>query len=276
MRLRSSRSTRGVVRHTGNRKRPRRNKRRFNFKRLIWPLVVLVSASGIGYGVAQLLTTPSLQVRRIEVRGTRLLSVSDVRADASAAIGENILTMSKKTIAKKILKRPEVLNVYVGRRLPRTAVLTVTERKAFVTVTNGSGFWLVDDRGLPFHRVGAPLKSVPLVQLPSGAKVALGKKAGSAGLLNAMKCVQASPSLAGRITKISVDRAGNLCLNIGSDFYVKLGQPVEIREKMNKLSEILMAQPEIGQRVEYINVSCYQAPALKMKPASFQKSTENT
>ena len=272
----SGRSTRRVARHTGNKKKTRRNKRRFDFKRLIAPLVVLIVSAGICYGVAQLLTTPSLEIKRIEVKGTRLLSVNDVRADASVAIGQNVLTLSKKTIAKKILKRPEVLDVSVGRRLPRTAVLTVTERTAFVTVSNGSGFWLVDRTGLPFHRVGAPLKTVPLVVLTPGVKVVSGKKVVNGGLPSAMKCVQSCPSLVGRITKISVDRAGNVCLNIGSDFYVKLGQPVEIREKMTKLSDILAAQPEIGERVEYINVSCYQAPALKMKPASLQKPAENT
>ncbi len=240
------------------------------------PLFVLAIGAGVGYGVNQLMTTPSLAVREIRVGGTRLITPHAVRLDAAQALGKNILALKTSAIALKVEKRPEVKSVEIGRRLPKTIILRVTERTPFVNVTNGSGIWLADARGLPFHRVNAAKKSIPTVMLPAEVTIVAGRKVAHTGLDSAIRCIESGPELAGRIAKISVDRAGNLCLNIGSDFYVKLGQPIEIPQKMRELTRMLAAQPEIGDKVEYINLSCYDRPAIKPKPAPESKSDANT
>lgn len=274
--MRSARGrSRRVAGYSGPGRKTRRNRRRFNIRVLLLPVVVLALSGAIGTGVHSLLTTPKLRVTTVAVRGAKLVSAADIQKDASIAIGRNIIALHRRDICERIMKRPEVKSVAVGRRLPKMVVVTVAERTPYLTLTNGAGFWLVDRGGLPFHRVSGAEKSVPLVTLPPGALVVPGRKVINSGLGNAMACMECSPSLSRRISKISVDRAGNVCLNMGSDFYVKLGQPVDIGQKMSKLSELIAAEPDIGKRVEYINVSCYEYPALKPKPANaVQKSAE--
>jgi cell division protein FtsQ len=266
----SLRSTANTRRARTKGKRPR-NRRRFNVRRLLLPLVMIVIASCMGAGIHSILTNPKLRIETIIVTGPRLVPAPVLKADAAIALGRNILTVSGKSVVSRVMKHPEVREVTVGRRLPRTLVVKVVEKTPYFVLANGKGFWLVDKDGMPFHRVSKTIAKIPVVQIPAEVEVATGRKMTNHCLEYAIACMQASPSLTPRITKISVDRAANVCLNMGSGFYVKLGQPVEIQEKMTELSRILAAQPEIGNKVEYINMGCYQAPAIKLKSAAEQK-----
>lgn len=252
------------------RRRTYRNRRRFSIRRIIRPILTLVILAALGAGCYQVLTTPKLQVRKVRVTGTRLLDNDSIQLDVEKlTIGRNILILSKTAIVNVIVKgrvkRPEVGEISVGRMLPDTVVVRVKERSPYAVVTNGAGFWLVDKDGMPFHESARPTGRVPLVELPSSAQLAAGRPVKGAAMKSAMRCISDDGALKGKIAKISVDHVGNLCLNIGSEFYVKLGQPVEISEKLEKLAKVLAAKPEIGETALYIDVSCCERPVVKPK-----------
>lgn len=249
-------------------RRPPRNRRRLNPRRLLWPLVALVVLSGVAAGAYCALTSPKLRVERVRVVGVRLLDPAVIGAAARPALGQNILALSKTRIARRVLRRPEVESVRIGRILPRTLVVRVQEREPYLTLVSGGAFWLVDRSGLPFHQVAQAPRSVPIVELPPEADVAAGRPVHHPGLAAAMRCIEDCRSWNSRVGKISVDRAGNLCLNIGGEFYVKLGQPVGIPEKLATVSKILAARPEIGQKLLYIDVSCSERAVIKPKPGA--------
>ncbi|MCL4499690.1 MAG: hypothetical protein M1335_05560, partial [Chloroflexi bacterium] len=68
-----------------------------------------------------------------------------------------------------------------------------------------------------------------------------------------------------KVDKISIDHAGDMCLNMESDFYVKLGQPDDIARKMKLLHSVLVCRPSIAREARYIDLSSPSAPVWKPK-----------
>lgn len=272
---RRTRRTRKTTTAARARRRTTRNRKRFSIRRLVWPFVILLMAAGLGVGGQRVLESPELRIAKVRVSGTRLIDGASVEADVKRVIQQdrsffgryhNILILPKRRIVRRLLAdHPEVRSVVIGRILPKTVVVRVQERRTFATVTNGAGFWLVDRDGLAFHRTNGPIASVPTVELPPDAAIRLGRRIDHSGIAPALACVDGCRPLKRKIDKISVDQAGNLCLNIGSDFYVKLGQPIEIPEKLKKLSEIIQSGQGIGEDALYIDVSCTERPVMKPK-----------
>ena len=274
--MRSTGKSRRLAASAKSRRRLPRNRRRFNFRRLVWPLAAVAILSGSGVGCYYLLTAPALRVNRIEVLGTHLLDRTAIEADAKPALGKNILLISKKQLAARIARHPELKSVSIGRALPRKIVVRVAERVPYLTAASGTGLWLVDSAGLPFHEVKRAPESIPLVEFPPEVRIISGRPVRHVSMKSAILCVRQCRAAGHRVSKISVDRAGNLCLNIGSRFYVKLGQPVEIPKKLANLSRILSAQPEIGEKAQYIDLSCSDRPAWRPKPDADGRPISNT
>lgn len=273
--MRTAGTPRRTARAGRNRRRAPRNRRRFNLRRLVWPLLLLMALSAVGAGCYLLLTAPALSVTRVKVVGARLVDPRLIEADARSVIGRNILTVSKKRLAAQTM-RPEIRSVTIGRSLPRTVVVRVAERVPYLTVTDGRRFWLADRSGLPFHEVRSPADGIPLVALPTGVDVEPGRPIRHPSIRSAIGCIEECRVFRYKVSKISVDRAGNLCLNIGSKFYVKLGQPVAIPKKLAALSRMLSAKPEIGERALYIDVSCDDRPAVQLRSSEDGEPSVNT
>jgi hypothetical protein len=232
--------------------------------------------SGAAAGCYYLFTCPQLKITSVKVRGTNLINSAALAKDVEFAVGRNILIISRRQIASRIAKWPEVKDVTIGRVLPRTLVVRVQERRPYMALTNGSSFWLADETGLPFHQVNRIPKSVPLATFPPEIRVRLGHRITHSDFSDVMRCIQAARAIGCPVHKISVDRTGNLCLNMGSEFYVKLGQPVEIREKLETVSKILTARPDIGEKALYIDVSCNERPVWKPKLGPVDQPISNT
>jgi hypothetical protein len=224
---------------------------------------VIVSTLGAGFYYAA--TSPKLSISKIEVRGTSLLNSSAVEADAWGVIKSNhgffgkyhnILIFSKSAVARKIMRQPEVRAVRIGRILPSTVVINVEEKHPAAIVTNGTVSFFADETGLLFHKAVGKSSSVPIVLIPADEPITASNSFAREGLAHALKCFEYCSDNKLKIDKISIDQAGNLCLNIGSDFYVKMGQPVQIKEKVDKLSQILNGKPELLKEAQYIDVSC--------------------
>ncbi|MBI2843738.1 MAG: FtsQ-type POTRA domain-containing protein [Armatimonadetes bacterium] len=273
--MRRTRSARRTTR-VYNRRRPARNRRKFRLRRLLWPLMSVVILSGLAAGCYYILTCPELQVEHIKVSGTRLISRAQIESELEQIRGSNILILSKDRIIKRIRQHPEVLDVKVGRLLPDTVIVRIKERRRYVTIDNGRGFWLADRKGIPFHCISTPPRSVPVVAVPEGSAVAPGRSTKNVNMNDVLRCLGDCRLVGQKVTKISVDRRGNLCLNMGSGFYVKLGQPVDIREKLQNVSKILTLRPEIGESALYIDVSCSDAPVWKPRAEAEEEPVRNT
>lgn len=238
----------------------------------------MIGLAGIGYGCYQLLTTPKLSVKQVKIIGTRLVDAGSVELDVrSAVVGKNILLISRGRITERVMKnRPEISQVGIGRILPKTVVVRVKERTPYAAITpllapesksQPQSYLLVDPEGIPFHKSDKLSMAVPVVELSGEhySELSLGKKSENTLLLSALACISDCRSAKCSIDKISVDPAGNLCLNIGSNFYIKLGQPVEIPKKLETLQKMLPALRDRGESLLYVDISCYDKPVWKRK-----------
>lgn len=253
--------------------------------------------SGLSFGCYKLLTAPQLRITQVRVIGTKLVSADAVQADAkSVAFGKNILIFSKDQISLKTRKnRPEIQKITIGRILPRTIVLRITERKPFLALQNTKAtvvlatadagkqqpedvsFWLVDNAGTPFHKVKDAPSDLAIVDIPleNNINIQPGKSIKDPSFMNALKCLRECNTISYKVSKISVDRVGNLCLNNRSNFYVKLGLPLDIPKKLKDLPRIVQGAQDRGLQLEYIDLSCPGRAAWKVKTDS-TNTTETT
>lgn len=86
------------------------------------------------------------RVRRIEILGAHYVAPSDVlsrlNVDTLASIWD-----PTKPLAARIATHPEIAAVEVGRKLPGTLVVHVTERMPVALVPASTGFLVYDERG---------------------------------------------------------------------------------------------------------------------------------
>jgi len=214
-------------------------------------------------------------VAEIRVKENRIVAADRIRRAAHLAIGRNIFLLSNRKVRSAVLRLPEIESVRVSRRPPRTLILTVKERKAAAAVQSGGRLYEIDGTGLIFRRVQTAAPGLPIICLarstslrsPSHSREDLrpGIRAKEGDLRSAMECLELCRKNGCRVRKLSVDPVGDLCLNMGSGFYVKLGQAEQIEEKLEIVRTTLRARPDIGQEALYIDVSCPSRPAWRPK-----------
>src|ERR1700742_4311260 len=129
------------------------------------PLGVLVAALKLSIGVAVVagislaiawgahryaVTTPRFSIRQLDVRGNRHHSADQLARLAGIERGQNLFSVDAAAAEKTLLENPGVNKAKVGRELPGTLRIEVTEREvAAVTVLEGS-LYLVTPEGEPF------------------------------------------------------------------------------------------------------------------------------
>ena len=239
-----------------------RNRRRPNYFRLFcWFLFSAVISGAVAYA----LCTPTLNVKEVQIRGVRLADQAAVEKAAETALGHNILLLRKSPILSRIVRLPEVERVKMGRRFPDKLWIRVWERKPDAILTDSRTYCMAQDDGFMFHTVDGPVDKVPLIVLAQCGPLKPGQTACSPAAASALEVLKCARQEQLKTSKISVDPRGDICLNMGSDFYVKLGQPDEIAGKMSLLRRALIYKPSIAKQALYIDVSCPSAPVWRPK-----------
>ena len=246
----------------GASKRVPRNRRRPNYLRLLCWFSVSAVVSG---AVAYALCTPSLDIKEIQIRGVRLADRSAVEKAAKTALGHNILLLRKSPTLSRIARLHEVKRVKMGRRFPNELWIRVWERKPDVVLTDTRTYCMAQDDGFMFHAVKGPVDKVPLIEVAKCECLKPGNVASTPAVLHALDVLACARKEQLKTSKISVDHRGDICLNMGSDFYVKLGQPDEIARKMSLLRRALIYKPSMAKQALYIDLSCPSAPVWKPK-----------
>ena len=89
---------------------------------------------------------PYFRVRRVEIVGARYVAPSDIltrlHVDTMASIWD-----PTKPLAERIATIPDIATAVVGRKLPGTLMVQVTERTPVAIVPSNSGFLVFDERG---------------------------------------------------------------------------------------------------------------------------------
>lgn len=238
-------------RHRAGKRTPR-NTQRPNFKML---LGLFAMTAAFSCGVSYALQTPLLLVKQIRVDGVQLVKKDAVTSAAQYALKRNILLVSKGAALKKIGAISEVENVRMGRTFPDKLWIRVQERKPSAVITDGSNFFLAQADGYVFHKVDGPVKGIPTISLCNSEVLKLGSQASSPDAKDALEALKCARKSGVAVDKISIDRDGNICLNMDSNFYVKILQPEDIAKNVMLVHTVLVRRPSIPKEMDYMIIS---------------------
>ncbi|MDQ1483313.1 MAG: cell division protein FtsQ, partial [Actinomycetota bacterium] len=110
----------------------------------------------------------ALAARRVDVRGVRTLSPTDVRAAAQVPLGTPLARQDVDAIAGRVAGLKPVQRVQVTRQWPETIRITVQERTPVLAVRQPDGFLLVDATGYPYLTVTQVPADVVLADIDPG------------------------------------------------------------------------------------------------------------
>jgi cell division septal protein FtsQ len=245
--------------------RTKRNRRKRNWFRITISFLALVL---IGELVYLAMTSPRLRVARIDVRGADTVAESDLRDRAKSAMGKNIFLADTQAVRRNVLKNPVVLRAKVYRRPLNRLVIRVEERKPFAFLIAGGKSYLIDEKGFVYAKAGRRISGVLTVELRGTRPVDVACKPYRSLVSGSFRCLEAGRKNNFKIAKISIDPGSNMCLNMESGLWVKLGPPLELDDKFKVLKDVLAHKPEIAAQALYVDMRCVSAPAWKSREAS--------
>lgn len=203
------------------------------------------------------------KVETVTVSGTVKYDPWEIREASGIIDGENLLALSKGRISDNIMSRlPYVKNVRVGRQLPGTVHIQITELEVVYGAQDSSGgWWLLNSDGKVVDSCAAAnaedYTRITGVQLsaPKAGTMAVAYEAepeadengetvpvtvyGRERLAAAMEILQQleQTGLIGVIATVDVTELGNVQLWYGSRFQMLLGDTQNLHRKVDALSQ---------------------------------------
>ena len=135
-----------------------RNKRLQLYRRLrlvakiflvLFAFVALSALCLVGY--RSLLSSPLLQVTRIQVNGYQHLDPQAVIQQAGIPSGANILSLDLDGVRKRLTQHPWIAAAAISREIPDRIRIEIEERKP-VALVKGREFYLADQQGACFAK----------------------------------------------------------------------------------------------------------------------------
>ena len=159
-------------------------------------VIALLTLSATLAAALVVLNSPLLEVRSVEVSGTKHVSRGAV-AQLAALTGENILLTDLAAARQRILAQPMIRDARIRREWPNTIHVEVVEREPWVRWEVGGEVWAVDREGVVLEGVTAGADSILVRQVSSLPTIQAGARLG----LEAV-------DLIGRIQEIGIPRKG--------------------------------------------------------------------
>jgi cell division protein FtsQ len=107
-------------------------------------------------------------VRTVAVRGTHLLSVTQVRQAADLAGGTPLVRVDTADVTRRVEKLADVAGAQVSTSFPSTVTITITERQPVGYVRSHGHDVLIDRTGAHYRTVAKAPKDMPKFVLPTG------------------------------------------------------------------------------------------------------------
>lgn len=195
-------------------------------------------------------------IEQVQVRGTSNLSPQEVIQAAGIAPGTNILRLEEKRVKNNLKLHPLIADVTVERKLPRTVIINVTERKPVAVIPADKGFVFIDEEShIMMVRPVLGEAELPFLTGPVINKLSLqpGDKIEDKNVQEAVRLLCLLPAgLEGRIKEVYAARTDQMLMYTSEGIEVRLGGTDQVEDKLRKLESILA---ELGRSGELWNVS---------------------
>ncbi len=224
------------VQDTTERTRKRFARRQWARRWLAWrPLVAVVLVLLLVVGLLWLVFFSSyLSVQGVDVRGTSLLTTSEVEKAAAVPDGEALARVDLDRVRTRVEALAPVRSADVSREWPDQVRIDVTERVPVAVVQIAGHLQGMDEEGVVFRDYAKAPPDLPLVET--------GSDTGSDALREAALVVAALPAdLASRVDHVQVDTIDRITLVLRDDRTVRWGSSADSDLKATVLAGLLAA-----------------------------------
>lgn len=177
----------------------------------------------------------AVQVKTVEVTGTKRLDEQTVLKAADVSTGSSMLGLDTSDVERRIARLPQVGRVVVERSWPSTVEVQVHERQPVAYFAAHDGIRLVDNEGVPFVKVPAKPKLPELA-----VRVASAKDPDTHAALAVLGSTD--KALRAKIVAIKAPTPGSVELRLRKGKSVRWGDASDGKHKMQVL-KALMTRP---------------------------------
>ena len=248
----------------------RRELMRAQGRRRLMILLAVVGTLGVLGGYKLLEMSSAFAVDNVAVNGAPPGLRAEIAAAVSAtAAGHSLLTVDRGAIERRLEQMPYVRSVSIDRAFPHTLAVTVQVERPAVAVEIAKTAYLVSADGRVLESRSTPPAHLPIVQLPAGTTLLVGRASGDANVDAALSVLrQATPDFVhhvGRITELQ-PHGGLITAVVGTRLKLRLGTPDQLPLKL-AVVERVMKRITRAQRAEvaYIDVSAPGRPAYGLR-----------
>jgi cell division protein FtsQ len=207
--------------------------------------------------------SPLLDVRRVQVVGSKHLTGADIERAAHIGSGTNLLLLSTASVVRDAETLPWVRHARVERSLPGTVRVRVIERKPVMVLVEGSTRWLIDKAGHVIapashgHGHLPTLAGVHATGIRPGVRLSLDTGAG------ALRAWRSLPSkMVHRVVAVFAPTVDAITFSLRDGTSVRYGPPTDIRDKNRVLLALLHKVFVEGTGASYIDVRVPTSPAV--------------
>lgn len=226
--------------------------RRRRRRRMIvgWLALLVVLALALG-AVAYL--TPLLAVDRVNVKGTKIIDAASVRKLVAGEVkGVPLPRVSDHDVSQAVLdKYPVAKDVDVGKSLPRSVTVTITERKPVAATGSPGDYKLIDGDGVTVTTASTPPKKLPVLDIDVST-------AGAGAVRAALSAIDALPEhIANQVESVSATSSSSVEFTLRSGLKIRWGDGHNGKLKAKVLGMLMKTD------ATYINVSVPKEPTTK-------------
>lgn len=218
-----------------------------------------------------LLFYPGFWVRNVQVDGLETLTPAEALAATGLHPRTNIFVAAFHVpVVRNVEKLTVVDHVSRAVELPGTLVLHVAERRPYAVLWSNSGYWLMDDKRVPYASEPGPVNGLPTIKatdLAASEPVALGTQIRSDWLAQAyslLSLLSNKQSLQPKL--ITVDQNANLCLNRLDNLRINIGSPDDLPSKVWSADVIArtISSADVA-KTDYVDVTSPTHTALMLR-----------
>ena len=208
-------------------------------------VALVVGASLVVAWVARrhMTTSPRFAVATVQVAGNERRSAEEIIVESAIALGSNVFAVDLDSARAAILADPWIADAVLSRRLPRTILVDVTERRAAALIALGDTLLATAD-GEPFKRLepGDPVDLPLITGLTPEAVAEDGEEARRTirrGIDLAAEYEQASLAKALPLEEVHIEPGGACTLVVGRPaMQIVLGRP-PFRRKLDEVARVV-------------------------------------
>lgn len=241
----------------------RREVARVAGRRRLRLLVSALVVVALAVGSVALVRSPLLDVDTIRLEGAEHTATASAASAAGLGRGRTpMLTLDRRTMARRVEALPWVASAKVGREWPSTVVIRVIERVPVATVPVPNGFALVDADA---RILGTTTTAPPgLVAIAVPARRRVPGTSVESSVRSALDVVIALPERLAATTRgvviTGVGANATFDLDLTTGVKVLLGPPQSLEEKLRAAVAVLDAEQPSGGAV--LDVRVPRSPTL--------------